>query len=493
VTSSDANESTLPPPPPPPSSAQVYEVHINGGLTPASRGLVARIGVVAVVVALLGAGLVAVQGFGSSGGSESPERAVEQLLVAVGNEDFLGAAELVEPAERRTLVDPAIEVVGELKRLRVLADDFDLGAVRGVDYEFVDMTYAAEPLGPGVARVRVDGTASATGNVDELRLGELVLENVPAEELQAMQDEAAVASTEAIDDIGIVTVERGGRWYVSMWYSIAELARREAGKPAPAFGDGPTPAGGETPEETIETLAAAAADLDLGSVIAMLDPEEMAALYDYSTLFLDDADAAAAEFRAETPDFVATVDRLDLRSEINGDRAEVWIDGVAVSASGGGEGMTMDTADDCILFTYDEWNPDGECLLDRETAANEQNEWGIEFDMADFPSPSVRMRRVDGRWYLSPTDSLVQPMVELLRALDADRLQRWIDDPDLMLEESPELLQSTPALAGMAVLGIGAVYLLGTSLEQSFDEGLTVSPADDLGWQEWEQEWEEAP
>ncbi len=155
--------------------------------------------------------------------------------------------------------------------------------------------------------------------------------------------------------------------------------------------------------------------------------------------------------------------------------------------------MTMDTAGDCILFTYDEWNPDGECLLDRETAANEQNEWGIEFDMADFPSPSVRMRRVNGRWYLSPTDSLVQPMVELLRALDADRLQRWIDDPDLMLEESPELVQSTPALAGMAVLGIGAVYLLGTSLEQSFDEGLTVAPADDLGWQEWEQEWEEAP
>ncbi|MGI9604170.1 MAG: hypothetical protein ACR2QE_19990 [Acidimicrobiales bacterium] len=452
----------------------VHEVRITRGAKVPPAGLLTRIGVAALVVALLGAGLVAVQGFGSTGGAESPEQAVAELLQAVGNEDFLGAAEVVEPAERRTLVEPAIDIVGELKRLDVLAEDFDLGAIAGVDYEFADMTYTPEILGPRVARVGVDGTVSVSGDVEELRLGELVWDNVPSEALSDMQDEATAASTEALEDVGIVAVERDGRWYVSLWYSVAELARRGAGEPLPAFGQGPAPRGGETPEDTLRQIAAEAADLDLGGVISMLEPEEAAALYDYSTLFLDDADQAVAEFRADTPGFAASIDRLDLRSEIRGDDAEVWIDGIAVSAAGADEGFTLDTAADCILFSFDQWNPDGECHLARSDFAGSDfasdNYWGFRLDIDDMPSPSVRMHLVDGRWYLSPTASVMEPMVEFMEALDPDQLRRWVENPDLLLEESDEVLATAPAAAGFAFLGVAAVISLGRTADQQFDD-----------------------
>lgn len=451
----------------------MHEVRFGPQADRASGGLIARFGVAILVVALLGAGLVAVQSFGSSGGADRPEDAVASFLESVGNEDFLGAAELVDPSERRSLVEPAIEMTEELKRLDVLADDFDLGSVGGVDLEFIDLTYRPEPVGADVVRVAVDGTVTASGDLDAVRLGDLVTRNVPEEVMNEARADMAMVSTESLDDVGIVAVQRDSRWYVSLWYSVAELARREAGEPAPRWGEGPTPIGGDTPEAAVRGLVDRAVDLDLAGVIGHLDPEEMAVLYDYSTLFLDDADAAVAEFLADTPDFQVSIDRLDLRSEIDGDDAVVWVDSLAVSVSGDGDRVVIDTDAECIVFANDEWNPGGECVVDRGDLDAGSAELALDLDV--MPSPSVRLKRTGDRWYLSPTASVMVPTLEFMRALDTDQLQRWIDDPDQILEEYPDVLAEAPASAGLVVVAVGAAVLLGRSLEAQFS-GISEAP-----------------
>jgi len=344
-----------------------------------------------------------------------------------------------------------------------------LASVQGVDLEFTDLTYSPEPLGAGVTRVQVDGSVTTSGDVTELDLGSLVLDNIPARELELMQEEATTASTEVFDEVAVVAVERGGRWYVSLWYSVAEAARRSANAPLPQFGAGPTPVGGETPEESVSNLANAAAQLDLGGVIAQLDPEETAALYDYSTLFLDNADAAAAELWADDPDFSISIDRLDLRSEVDGDDAVVWVDGIAVSVSGLDGNVVIDTASDCLVFTADEWNPDGQCEIDQDDL-EDANEWGLDLGLDGLPAPSVRAHRVGDRWYLAPTASVLQPMLEMMRVVDADQLQRWVDDPDALFEDLPDVMEAAPESAGLAVAGLGGILALGWQAERQFNE-----------------------
>ena len=102
----------------------------------------------------------------------------------------------------------------------------------------------------------------------------------------------------------LMTVEEGGRWYVSPSYTLAEYGREAFGLPEPEFGAwrdqvGP---GASSPSEVLESFAAAASALDSdlladaiesggGNPIPELEvkgalaPGEFAALFDYAPSF----------------------------------------------------------------------------------------------------------------------------------------------------------------------------------------------------------------
>ena len=287
--------------------------------------------VFAAVLLLGGGGFLAVSAFGASGGADTPEDAVDTMLAAMGEEDFVAIAELLEPSERRTIAEPALtELLPELKRLGVIDDSADAADVEGVDLVFTDVEYRVEEL-VGVDDMRhvylTGGEVATTINGADLPFGS----DVDMSDLDG-------STTETIEETEtpIVFVERDGRWYFSMWFTLAEAARLEAGERLPTADEAPARLAGDSPEVAVEGLFIAMVDFDLESMIGHMDPDEMAVLYRYAPLFLDEAQSELADVRNEllAEGFDWDMTDFDFDVDQSGDDAVVTMRGFTFEISG---------------------------------------------------------------------------------------------------------------------------------------------------------------
>ncbi len=287
--------------------------------------------VVAAVLLLGGGGFFAVSAFGASGGADTPEDAVDSMLAALGEEDFVTMAELLEPSERRTIAEPALtELLPELQRLGVIDDSADAADVEGVDIEFIDVEYRVEGL-VGVSDMQhvylTGGEVSSSISGADLPFGS----DVDTSDMDQQTSETIEET-----DTPLVVVERDGRWYFSMWFTVAEAARLDAGERLPTAAEEPARLPGDSPEGAVEGLFTAMVDFDLESMIGHMDPDEMAVLYRYSPLFLDEAQSELADARndllAEGIEWNMT--DFDFEVDESGDDAVVTMRGFTFDVSG---------------------------------------------------------------------------------------------------------------------------------------------------------------
>lgn len=443
--------SSLPPPPPPPASAVVATGVVEPTLPPQRRwtGRLVALGAAALLVG--GGGYLAINAGASDGGADSPEAAVEGVFDALADEDLIGAATYVEPLERETMVEAGFDVVEELVRLDVFSDELDLASVPGFDFEFADLEVTATEVRPGLAHVFLTGgEAFASIDGSQFPLGSLITDRVDADTFSIQESTSGpIRATET----PIVAVERDGRWYLSLWYSVAENARMALDQPIPEPAGVPVPVGGATPEEAIEAMVAATFELDLATMIGMLDPEEAAALYDYAPLFLDDAQQAVDDLLAEADEagWQWESPELQLRAETDGSLSTVHVDWLSFTA-GGPEGSVdvMYTADetqvdidvddtsvviliegDCVTITVDEGDgPETEtaCADDLvEEAGLEALTTGAFADLRTAAVPGMVVREVDGRWYVSPLRTGSAAVLGVLRTIEPDGLAESVD------------------------------------------------------------------
>ena len=287
--------------------------------------------VVAAVLLLGGGGFFAVSAFGASGGADSPEDAIDTMLAAMGEEDFVSIAELMEPSERRTIAEPALtELLPELKRLGLVDDSADAASVDGVDLVFTDVEYRVEEL-VGVDDMRhvflTGGEVSTTINAADLPFtSDVDTSDLDAQTSQSIED----------NETPIVFVERDGRWYFSMWFTIAEAARLDASERLPTADEEPARIPGDSPEAAIEGLFTSMVDFDLESMIGHMDPDEMAVLYRYSPLFLAEAQSDLADARNELLAEGISWDMTDFDFDVDesGDDAVVTMRGFTFDVTG---------------------------------------------------------------------------------------------------------------------------------------------------------------
>ncbi len=409
-------------------------------------GMVARVGLVAAALAVAGGGAFAVtRALSEPAGAQSPEEAVNQLFVAVENEDLVGLTEMMLPSEREAMVDPMIDLFAELERLDLLDEDYDPGAAAeaadGLDVTVTGLDFTTTPIGDGVVNARMTaGVVRVTGDVGDLPFGDRADQELGAEVLSESIDEQVVDFAEETDAVFTI-VEEDGSWYLSLWYSVAEAARAEAGEPAPAFGAGVVPVGGDSPEGALRLMLEEAFDLDAEGVISSLDPAEFRALYDYAPLFLDDADAAVAELRQEldAEGITWSLDRLDLsRSQVR-DRTVVGVDGFAFSATGQGQAVSVDFDGDCITVIIDQ-EIDEVCITEISNELDDEMGGamnGLELpqayrDFLDDYTTGVTVVDRDGRWYVSGMPTIIGVYTDLLASLEPSD----IDDFKTFFEES---------------------------------------------------------
>jgi len=430
------------------------------------RGRIAvRVAAVALALGLAGGGAaLAINAGSSSGGADTPEAAVQQLLDSLSNEDILGAAELVDPSERATLVDSGVSISEQLVRLEVLSPDLDLNALSGVDLRFDNIKLRAVPVRADVTQVFIDGGSSrASVDVSKLPLGKLITDRAPADWLTFSDSVGSpIGST-----FPIAVVKRSGHWYVSLWYSVAENARIAAGEPMPSVADRPVPIGADSPEAAVERLIREGLRLDPRTVIGMLDPEEMAALYDYSPLFLPQAEAAANDVLQTAADngLEWSLDSISLSSTPDGDLASVRLDGFDARLTGpdaNGHAVladgkfavdatvtTTDYMGDPITTTYgihdgcivtESDNPDMGPSFNSCDGSNGPAFLGggifgggilglpeqviTSANTTDF---GVVAHKVDGKWFVSPIRTITTAAITGLESLNPDDLATVVD------------------------------------------------------------------
>lgn len=400
-----------------------------------------------LVVAAVGFGIVQLsQGDGAS----SAEKAVEELFDAVDRQDAIGAAEALEPTERKILVDALEEAKTEADRVDLTNDDLDLHGVEGVELSVDGLEMQATPLDDDTYAVDLTaGTISSRAQLAKMPIGPVIQEVIDRNEEAG--EEVDETSTDEMELAGtrLVAVKRSGEWYVSALYSFAELIRSDM-NPVPAFpeaADAIPAVGADSPEAAVREGIAAATDADIRRLIELTPEDEARVLHTYGPILVAEA---AGE------DTGTTVDDLELKvSDAPDGRKRVS----ATSMT-----MTVETEWDTQVTTYD-----GTCSTTTWTYTEEyadeyaddgletENEWKqCDEDMTTlspfgflnvFYAPSsldVIVEEHDGKWFLSPTGTVVQNTVGTLAGLDVDDVRRiarsW--GGEWWLYESPELWEA---------------------------------------------------
>lgn len=416
------------------------ELHGQTGATRPRRPARQRRHPVAAAVTVAAAISVLVSGtvFGlvaSSGddGAADPVAAVQDFLSAFASGDALGLLRSLPPDERGPLQDALPGIADELQRLG-LTSPLSLSDIPGVTIEIRDLKFYLNKVYGEVGFVQVaGGQLVISTNPDRFPLSERTRQLLDRD-FHARIDPASGTRT---IDLGeqrptFVAIKDSGGWRTSLFFTIAELVRGGDSGPLPRYNEGPKPVGAETPAKVVEELFRAASNLDPTSAVVLAYPPEARALYDYAGLFLPEARRRAQAIAADEP-FRLDVSKVEV--DVSGDSGTRLVRVVRFEAS-------ARDGDDRRRYFYDLG-----CLNEERMKPNSQ-EIGETIQACDgvigpavnvdaegdasrldkvtawqrlgraFPTFVVQERQ--GRWFVSPTRTVLTTLREILRSLNPE-------------------------------------------------------------------------
>jgi hypothetical protein len=433
------------------------------------------------VVGLIGGGAFAAINLAGPG-SNTPTEAVQDFFAAASTSDVIGLMETLAPGERDLMIDTAVPMLEELKRLEVLQPQTDLKGVKGLSLKFNGQTYSITTVAVSAGSVTTSGDPRQLfGNTLSQFFGE---------------DAQPETSTEDFGKtpLRLATIKRDGRWYVSFTYSVAEAGRRSSGEAMPPKADAVQPAGAANPEAAVREMLDAAASLDARKAIALLDPDEFGALQDYAPLFLADAEREAARAKEN---YSLSFPNLGLTSQQDGKTAKVQVtkwsaDFKLIGVDSAGLQFLVDG--DCISITS-EGDTKKRCGKELpklvsdftgETDAETEDLLGkYDTGWLSNPSQSGSMITVQrkGKWFIAPMRTGMNAWVDALRGLNPEDLKGEGKTPEeritSLLED--QLFGSALGTTGLFGSGIGGTDFPGGSTPQTPEDADPTFGFDDPG------------
>jgi len=390
-----------------------------------SRGRMVALGVAAAAVVV--AGVFAAVSLGSND-DNSPTDPVRAMLDAAQRGDAIGVLEQLDPGERDALRGPLTELTTQLNRLGVL-QDASLSHISGVDLKITDLGLQATTMRNGLATVHITGGKSAyTIDPSKLPLGKFIRD--------LAGDALAQGKTSGTSDLksddgspDVAVVQRSGHWYVSIGYSVAEAARKEQHVSISDLGDGVAAAGAASPEDAVRDLIGAITKLDVRRMIELMPPDELPSLHEYAGLFIDDAEKATASMKDS---YSITIPTLELGADTSGDQSLVTIKKMALTGTFGD--FTLSFKDGCADFTVPGGAPQHVCQGANPTDILKS--FGVSSDLQapkfSFAGKHAKVgivaTKVDGKWYVSPTRTVLDDVVaslKLVQPSDLDLGRDW--------------------------------------------------------------------
>ena len=392
---------------------------------------------IAALVGAVGITTVALNGAGS-GGAGTPNEAVLLFVEAVEREDLLGMIDVVDPAEVPALRAAVQDGSSEAKRVQLLGDGFDLSGVDGVDVAVADLTLETEQFSNGVAVVTASGGVITTAFDPAsfpfgAQLSELSGSSAPSTSVTDLG--------QGNSDVFLATVQRDGRWFVSIGYTIAEYARRAADVELPS-GDIAAGPGFDSPEAAVSAFYRSLAAFDFDAAVATAAPGEGDALIAYAPLWLPAAGDLSTSIHDDGYQFAVTDigfqstggdDRRTLEATsfvING---SVPAFDEAVPGTPGGQALHIVRGDGCTTWSGPGAarfiSPDGSSGLGADFTPVGDDQWrscdasplGVAAVVLPLVGggltelPAIVTVNVDGRWYVSPLGTVATSIVDVLR------------------------------------------------------------------------------
>ena len=402
----------------------------------------------------------------SASGGKTPEAAVDAMLESLSENDVLGVLDNLAPGEREVMKDATMDYVDELTRLGVLSDDVDLSGVPGFEFAYDGLTYDVEQANQRVWLVEITGGQLTIGaNTAELPLGEVLFDRLELD-TNSWSDTTTVDIAEVADEeLQVAVVEEDGAFYVSSFYTVAELAASTEGYTLPAT---PIPAvGAESPEAAVRGMIDAALDLDVGRVIELTPPDEMAALHDYGPILVELADEAIVEsdIESELDGWTISIDTLEFeQAEVSGG-VKLLPTRIAVSGTdveGREFEMSATKVDEsCVDYAASATEVRDDGAAEQVSASGRACAADIHdaFEDSDVPIEvqqiaermvgqlgqlGVTTVEVDGLWYVSPSRSYTDVLLVALQGLEAGDVETLWDFVESSLRRRVRRLRRGP-------------------------------------------------
>jgi hypothetical protein len=374
-------------------------------------------------VAVLAGGIAfGVSRLASADGADSPEAAVRQFFDAITKRDMVGVLDALPPGERESLKEPLLELTSELKRLGVLSNTFELSSVSGLDLSIANLTLKTDDVRPDLAVVEITGGSLTTAvDMSKVPFGSLI-DDIAFGGKRPTDTNTTTSDMAAGNNVRLATVKQGGGWHVSLWYSIAEAARKSSGLPIPALADAVAAIGTDTPDAAVKELVAAALNFDVRRIIELTPPDEARALHEYAPLFLDHAQQSAQKFKKDNAVSIS-LDKLETSVTGSGSTRQVAITAFAVSGSTAGGAFSVAHDGTCTTFTFPgNAKPTKTCVTDAKAKLDTLGLGALSSLATLDKTLGITVVEVDGHWYVSPTRTSLELFVGMLRPLDQKKL-----------------------------------------------------------------------
>ncbi len=408
-------------------------------------------------------------------GAPTPVTAVDRFVAATTDGNLAASLRILAPGEARVAGSELTAIGAELRRLsasRTPALATANATARRAAAPKV--AAAATMIAPDLAEVAVDGAiagavagtiagagVSATAQPGVAQVLEAALTTSGRTATSTKAGAAAPARTEIAAEL------INGSWYVSVGYSLALRALSSAGQPLvpPAVGS-LSPSGSSSASGAVQALLDDLASLDVSALVSDLAPGELGWLQTYWPQLLPSSAgsiaAVAGKVQVKFTSMQLTTTPLGYGTLV--EVGDLGIDAVINTGASGVGTITIKLQGGCDTVQIGQ-------LSERQCGNSSMQQQGLGQLLSALPpalaSSIAHIRRVGlhlgivaveqgGRWYVSPTATVLHSVHALLAALRPIDAKAWIaffDDPAAMrlfsaklakLRRSPSSLISSP-------------------------------------------------